>query len=194
MTTEIEFELTPQQFAAMGYPQLNPGDLLTVTLDAGVLLPDPAADAWFTVRKEPFPALYKSVPGGMAVFSGQIQQAEVGWAGESESAALLIDCGFPLRATCAPGEDGRLPYGTWETRYLTGFGRLYGIVEDDFATAVGKTVDLTIWGFRRLVLTPGDPLIGEWHESEVLPPAPFYYDRVLVKAHFQRETLHRLSR
>src|SRR5215203_2163524 len=110
MPNEIEFELPAQQFEAMGYPTLKQGDPLTVTLDAGVLLPDPAADAWFTVRKEPYPTLFKVVTPGLAIFSGQIKQAEMSWAADNETAALLVDCGFPLRITCAPGADGRLPY------------------------------------------------------------------------------------
>ncbi|RIK39105.1 MAG: hypothetical protein DCC55_19105 [Chloroflexi bacterium] len=192
MTTEIEFELPAIQYELMGYPGLKQGESLTVTLDAGVLLPDPAADGWFAVRKEPFPPLFKRVGPALYVFAGQIEQAELNNEAGEESAVLLVDCGLPLRVTCAPGEDGRLPYGTWETRSFTGFGRLHGLIEDDFATGIGKTIDVTIWGFQRLVLTPGDPVIGEWHTMDVLPPAPYRYDRVLIQARRHRDILHRL--
>ena len=38
-STEIEFELSAQQFALMGYPQLSQGQTLTVQLETGVLDP-----------------------------------------------------------------------------------------------------------------------------------------------------------
>jgi hypothetical protein len=100
---------------------------------------------------------------------------------------LLVTCGaIPIRLTCAPQADGRLPYGAWETRYLTGYGRLQGIVEDDFATAVGTTVDVIIWGFQRLILTPGDPVIGEWRATDLLTPTPYLYDRLFITARLHR--------
>ncbi|MCL4859912.1 MAG: hypothetical protein KJZ93_10925 [Caldilineaceae bacterium] len=188
---EIEFELSSEQYEQMGFPGLKQGESLTVTLDMGVLLPDPAADGWFAVRKEPWAPLLRRVGPAMYVFAGQIQQADITKEDGEESAVLLVDCGLPLRMTCAPLADGRLPYGAWESRYLTGYGRLQGIVEDDFATAVGKTVDVLLWSFRRLVLTPGDPVIGEWRESDALLPSPYRYDRVLLVARPHRNVLHR---
>jgi hypothetical protein len=189
MINEIEFELSAEQYERMGYPGLQQGESLTVTLDADYLLPDPAADAWFAVRKEPWPALFKPVAPATYIFAGQIKQAEIGYEGGEQSAVLLVDCGLPLRVTCGSQADGRLPEGVWETRYLTGYGRVLGIVEDDFASAVGQTIDVTVWSIRRLVLTPGDPVIGEWRISESLPPVPYRYDRVLITARRHRSVL-----
>ena len=45
---------------------------------------------------------------------------------------------------------------------------------------------VTIWGFQRLVLQPGDPLFGQWHESTELLPLPLHYDRVVVVARVHR--------
>jgi hypothetical protein len=184
--TEIEFELSAEQYERMGYPGLQQGESLTVTLDAGVLLPDPAVEGWFTVRKEPWSPLLKRVAPATYVFAGEIKAAEISDDEGEQSAVLLVDCGLPLRVTCGPQPNGRLPEGTWETRSLTGYGRLYGIVEDDFATDIGKTVDVIVWGVQRLILTPGDPVIGEWHASESLPPTPYRYDRVLITARLHR--------
>jgi hypothetical protein len=190
MPTDIEFELSAQQYELMGYPSLQQGESLTLTLDAGVLLPDPAADNWFAVQPDRLPALFKPVGPATYVFAGQIKQADIINEEGEETAVVLVDCGgLPVRVTCAAQADGRLPYGTWETRYLTGYARLQGLVEDDFATPVGQTVDVILWGFKRLVLTPGDPVIGEWHTMDVLPSAPYLYDRVLVMARLHPSTL-----
>ena len=88
-----------------------------------------------------------------------------------------------LRVTCAPQVDDRLPYGTWETRYLTGVGRVQGLVEDEFKTAIGHPTSVTVWGFRRLSLMPGDPLFGQWHDSAALLPLPLHYDRTVSYTH-----------
>jgi hypothetical protein len=186
-TSEIEFELSAQQFERMGYPGLKQGESLTLMLDAGVLLPDPGADSWFAVQKDRLPPLFKQVGAATYVFSGQIKAADISKENGEESAVVLVDCGgIPLLVTCAPQEDGTLPYGTWETRYLTGYSRIQGVVEDDFATPIGQTIGVIVWGFRRLILTPGDPVIGEWYEMDVLPSTPYLYDRVLVTAHLHR--------
>ncbi len=187
---EIEFELPAEQYQRMGYPGLQQGESLTVTLDAGILLPDPAAESWYAVQKAPLVPLFKCVAPATYVFAGQIQQAELFKDAGEETAILLVDCGaVALRVTCAAQEDGRLPEGTWETRYLTGIGRLQAIVEDDFATAIGKTVDVIVWSFRRLVLTPGDPVIGEWRSTDILPPTPYHYDRVVLTCRLHRASL-----
>jgi hypothetical protein len=124
------------------------------------------------------------------LFCGQIQQADLSKVDGEETAALSVNCaGVPLRAFCASGEGGRLPFGVWATRYLTGYGRLQGIVEDEFATPVGETVDVIIWGFHRLVLTPGDPVAGEWYATDVLPATPYLYDRVFITARLHRPLL-----
>jgi len=183
-STEIEFELPALQHEHMGYPGLKQGEPLTIILDAGVLLPDAAADNWFTVQKEPLPARFIQVAPATYAFTGQIQEADILKDENGESASVLVLCGdIPLRVTCAPQADGRLPYGTWETRYLTGYAHLQGIVEEEFNTAIGKPIGVTIWRFRRLVLTPGDAVFGEWRTTEELPSAPYLYDRVLVTAH-----------
>ena len=59
--TEIEFELPALQYQRMGYPGLKQGEPLTVILDGGVLLPDPGADSWFAVQKEPPAPRFKQV-------------------------------------------------------------------------------------------------------------------------------------
>ena len=97
MAFEIEFELPAEQYALLGYPGLKQGESLTVTLDAGVLLPDPAAESWFTVRKEPFAAFLQRVGPAQYVFSGPIKQAEIQKDADVETATLLLDCGVPLR-------------------------------------------------------------------------------------------------
>jgi hypothetical protein len=185
--TEIEFELSPQQFALMGYPFLRQGQPLDVQLQTSELLPEPGADAWFAVRQEPVSPQLIQVGRGLYAFAGQIKQAEIIKDEGLETAALIVQCGeAPVRLMCAPQPDGTLPYGTWETRYVTGTGRLYGLVEEDFAVGVGERIGVTIWGFHRLLLTPGDPAFGQWHESSELPPTPYQYDRVLVTARIHR--------
>ncbi len=187
---EIEFELSADQYASMGYPGLRQGQALSLVLDAGVLIPDPVADSWYTVRPEPLSPQLTRVGPALYAFAGQIVDADLlKDESRSESAVVLVDCGVvPVRAMCAPREeDGRLPWGTWETRYLTGFGRLQGLVEEDYGTAVGRSFGVTIWGFRRLVLAPGDPLFAQWHETDALPPMPFRYDRIFVTARVHRE-------
>ena len=50
---QIEFELSAEQFALMGFPRLQQGLPLSAVLDGGVLLPEPGPDPWYTVQKEP---------------------------------------------------------------------------------------------------------------------------------------------
>lgn len=210
--TPIEFELSAEQFARMGYPRLRQGEPLSVVLDAGVLLPnDPSADAWFTVQQEPLPTRFEQVWRAAYAFTGQIEEADIlgglfEWNEASASddaereaalseavdseqtATLLVNCsGVPLRVTCAPNEDGRLPFGTWESRHLTGVGRLHGIVDDAFESSISQPVGVTLWSFRRLMLTPGDPFFGQWHESSELLDTPFHYDRVVIEARLHRK-------
>ncbi len=188
--TEIEFELPALQYERMNYPGLKPGDALTVILDAGVLLPDSAATSWFAVQQEPLPTCFKQVGPAFYAFTGQIKEADIIKEGGEASATLLVMCGdVPLRVTCAPQEDGQLPYGTWETRYLTGYAPIQGIVEEAFTTSIGQPIDVTIWNFRRLVLTPGDAVFGEWHETDQLTPTTYLYDRVLVTARLHRSKI-----
>lgn len=172
----------------MGCPDLSQGQPMSLVLDAGVLLPDPAADSWFTVQQEPLPTHCIHVGPAQYAFSGQIREAEILRDEGEEMAILLVDCGgVPLRMTCAPGEDGRLPFGTWETRFLAGVGRLQGIVEEDFSSVLGKNIGATLWSFRRLILTPGDPLFGQWRDTSNLPATPFRFDRVLIQARLHRQ-------
>lgn len=186
-SAEIEFELSAQQHAQIGFPALRQGEPLSVVLDAGVLLPDVAAESWFTVQPEALPARFVSTGPATYAFAGQITEAELVTQDGEQTAVLLVNCGVVhLRVTCAPQADGRLPYGTWETRYLSGVGRVHGVVEEAFKTAIGRPTDCTIWGFRRLVLAPGDPLFGQWHESVELAPLPLHYDRVIVVARVHR--------
>jgi hypothetical protein len=184
---EIEFELSANQYAQIGFPGLKQGEPVTVVLDAGVLLPDVAAESWFTVQPEPLPAQFVRIGPATYAFAGQITAAEIVTEADEQTAVLSVDCGVvQLRVTCAPLPDGRLPYGTWETRYLSGVGRVQGLLEDEFKTAIGHATGVTIWGFRRLVLQPGDPLFGQWHESTELLPLPLHYDRVVVVARVHR--------
>ncbi len=186
----IEFELSAEQFAMMGYPLLRQGEPLDVILDCGILLPDTVSAGWYAVQREELPtALVRTGRAGYA-FSGQINVADITNEDDIETATVTVDCnGVSLRATCAPQDDGRLPYGLWETRYLTGLCRLQGIVHDAFAVPVGETIGVTIWSFKRLILTPGDPNFGVWHESEELLPTPFSYDKVLLDARIHRSNL-----
>ena len=45
--------------------------------------------------------------------------------------------------------------------------------------------------FVMMALTPGDPVLGQWHASDVLPPTPYQYDRIVVTARLQRTIMHR---
>jgi hypothetical protein len=184
---EIEFELTADQYEVMNYPGLRQGQPLSLLLDGGSLFPDPITFTWYAVRPEPLvPQCVRTGPGQYAL-AGQIREAEIGKVDGQERAVLLVDCGgVPVRVTCLPQDDGTLPWGTWETRWLTGHTLLAGIVEDDFASGIGEMVGVTIWHFRRLVLTPGDPHFGEWVEADELLPLPFGYDRILVTARVHR--------
>lgn len=187
---EIEFELSAYQYEQMGYAGLRQGEPLSVVLDAGVLLPDVSAESWFLVQKEAIPAQFVRIAPATYAFAGQIVEAELLQEDDEQTAVLLVNCGLVhLRVTCAPQDDGRLPYGTWETRYLTGVGRVQGLVEEEFKTAIGQPTNLTIWGFRRLILAPGDPLFGQWHESAELLPLPLHYDRVVVTARLHRNRI-----
>src|SRR5215216_4849672 len=164
--TEIEFELSPQQFELMGYPHLRQGQPLDVQLQTGELTPEPGADAWYAVRQEALSPQLIQVGRGLYAFAGQIEQADIIRDEGFETAALVVQCGVaPVRLLCGPQADGVLPYGAWETRYVTGTGRLYGVVEEDFTVGVGERIGVTIWGFHRLVLAPADPAFGQWHES-----------------------------
>ncbi len=187
---EIEFELPADQYALMEYPGLRQGEPLTVLLDAGILLPDALAFTWYAVQPEPLPpALVRTGPGQYA-FQGQITAAEIGTEQGVQSAVLQVDCGeVPLRVTCAAQDDGMLPWGTWETRWLAGHGLLTGLVEDSFAAGIGTMVGVTVWQFQRLVRTPGDPHFGRWIESDVLLPVPFHHDRIVVAARLHRRAL-----
>jgi hypothetical protein len=187
---EIEFELPADQYELMGYRGLQQGESLSVVLDAGVLLPDPAAESWFAVRPEPLEAKFVQIGPAAYAFGGQIVEADLFKSEGAETGVVLVKCGDAvIRVTCAPQEDGMLPWGTWETRYLAGVGRIQGIVEEDFQSGVGRPQGVTIWRFRRLVLTPGDPLFGQWHETIELLPSPFRYDRIFVTARVHRDRL-----
>ena len=179
---EIEFELPAFQHKVSGYATIRQGEPLTVTLESDILLPDPAASSWFVVQKEPLPAHFVRIAPATYAFSGQISAAELEKEEGEERATLLVQCGeIPLRVTCAADESGRLPFGTWETRFLTGVSRVHGLVEDDFRTAIGESIDVTLWNVRRLVLTPGDAVFGQWHETDRLMPTPYEYDRVVLE-------------
>lgn len=188
---EIEFELTAEQFALMGYPALREGQPLEVQLDGGVLLPDPAAFAWYHVQPEPLQGCMQRVAPAQYALAGEIRAADRSKAGEGaaaqESAVLLVECdGLPVRVTCAPLSDGTLPWGTWETRRLAGYAILTGMAEEEVATPIGQTIGVTLWRFARLVLTPGDPNFGQWFESSELVSAPLRNDRVIVTARVHR--------
>jgi len=189
-TIDLEFELSARQYQLMGYPALRQGEALTLELETGVLLPDREADGWFTVQKAVVPPQLVRVGPATYAFAGQIVAAELDKVDGNESAVLLVDCGVvKLRVTCGPGEDGRLPYGTWETRSLIGLSRLHGVIESDFVTAIGESIGMTIWAIRRLVLTPGDPVFGQWHETDVMVATPFAYDRLLIAGQLHTNVL-----
>lgn len=187
---EVEFELSAQQYERMNFPGLQQGRPLAAILDAGVLLPDLAASSWFTVQPERLPPAFVQVGRGAYAFTGRIVEADIVDDEDFQSATVWLNCGVVhVRATCAPNEDGRLPYGTWETRTLTGVARLQGIVEDEFLSPIGSPTGMTVWGIRRLLLSPGDPNFGQWYESEDLLPAPFRHDRIVVTARVHRSIL-----
>jgi hypothetical protein len=185
--TEIQFDLSPQQFAMMEYPHLRQGQSLDVQLQTGELLPEPGSEGWYAVRPEPLSPQLHVVGRSLCAFAGQIALADIVKDEDFETAALVVQCGVaPIRVMCAPQEDGTLPYGTWETRYVSGIGRLYGLAEEDFSVGVGERIGVTIWTFHRLILTPGDAAFGQWHESTELLPTPYEYDRLVVTAHIHR--------
>lgn len=184
--TEIEFDLSPVQFALMGYPRLQQGHTLTLQLESRVLAPD-GDEFWYHVQAEELAPQLVRVGRGLYAFAGQIQEAYINKSDGYESAVLLVQCGeIPLRLHCGPQPDGRLPYGTWETRYVTGYSTVAGVVEESFEIPIGKQVTVTLWSFRRLVLAPGDAKFGEWHESDDLLPVPYQFDRVVVTARVHR--------
>lgn len=186
---EIEFELSAEQYGLLGYGGLQQGQSLTLTLDGGILLPDPAASFWFAVQPDPLPKVFRAIGPAIYAFSGQIDEADIEY-GREQLAYLSVDCGdLFLRVTCAPGDDGQLPYGTWETRHIAGVAAVQGLLEENFEIGVGRNQDVTLWHFRRLILRPGDANFGGWHESVELPPAPFQYDRVYVTARLHRRTI-----
>jgi hypothetical protein len=188
--TEIEFELSAQQFEVAGFPALRQGQPLTLILDGGVLLPDPAAFACYAVRAEPLEPRFARVGPGLYAFAGQIAAADIFKADGEQTAVLAVECGsVPLRVTCAAQVGGLLPFGTWETRFISGICPVQGILEDDFSAPVGEPVSVTVWHFRRLILRPGDAAFGEWHETDALLPQPIVHDRVYAVARIHRRTV-----
>lgn len=185
---EVEFELSAEQHQLLGAVELAQGHPLELTFETAVLLPEPSAESWFTVQQEPLAPQFTRISPATYAFSGQIQEAEIIKEGDEEMAFLLVTCGnVPLRVICGPADDGRLPWGTWETRYLTGLGRIQGVLEDNFATGIGVTVGATVWNVSRLVLSPGDPNFGEWYETDALPPSPYKYDKIFITTHLHRQ-------
>ena len=179
---QIEFELSAEQFALMGFPKLQQGLPLTAVLDGGVLLPQPGPDPWYAVQQEPLTPRFTQIGPALYAFAGQIVEADIQY-GSNQMAVIVVDCGIvTLRVACAPNDDGVLPEGTWETRYAAGFAPVQAIVEESFSSPVGRTVDLSMWGFRRLLLSPNDSAFGTWHPSSEIPPAPFTSDRLLIQA------------
>lgn len=188
--TEIEFELPADQFELMGFPHLQQGQSLDVQLETALLMPEPGGDGWYAVQKEPLAAQLVQVGRAFYAFAGQITEAELSDDDGVQSAALIVACGaVALRVICGPQDDGTLPYGTWETRYVAGYARICGVVEEDFLHSVGKRQGITIWQVRRLVLAPGDPNFGQWHEAVELLPSPFTYDRVVITARVHRSAI-----
>lgn len=187
---EIEFELTKAQYERMGYPRLEQGQPLSLVLDVGVLLPEPGVGDWYEVQEAPLPDRFEEVGRAQYAFTGKILEAEHFMEQDEQTGVVLVECaGVPLRVTCGPGADGRLPFGTWEGRTFTGVGTLVATVEDDYTTVIGGTVGVTLWNFRRLSLLPGDPFFGHWHETSELLTSPFTHDRVLVTARLHRKGL-----
>ena len=184
---QIEFELSAEQFSLMGFPRLQQGLPLSAVLDGGVLLPEPGPDPWYAVQKEPLTSRFTQIGPALYAFAGQIVEADIQY-GSTQMAVVVVDCGFvTLRVACAPNSDGVLPEGTWETRYAAGFAPVQAIVEESFTSPVGRTVDVSMWEFRRLLLSPDDSAFGTWHTSSEIPPAPFTRDRLLIQARVHRQ-------
>ncbi len=189
--TEIEFELPAEQFELISFPNLQQGQFMTVQLETDVVSPDWALPSWYAVQKEHVEPRFVHVGPSQYAFAGQISDANIMDIEGGASALLIVQCGdIPLRVLCAPKEDGQLPYGTWETRHISGLSRISAIIEDDYMSPVGEQVDVTIWSFRRLVLRPGDAQFGRWHESTELVPTPYRHDRVLVTARVHRKPIY----
>lgn len=185
---EIEFELSSEQHELLGPVALEQGHPLELTFETSILLPDTQAENWFAVQPERVNPQFVRISPGTYAFAGQIQEAEIVKAEDGEMAFLLVSCGnVPLRVVCGPGEDGRLPWGTWETRYITGISRIHGLLEDTFATGIGVTIGATVWSITRLVLTPGDAHFGEWYESESLTPSPYSHDKIFITSRLHRQ-------
>ncbi len=62
-------------------------------------------------------------------------------------------------------------------------------LEEDYQAGVGRPIGVTVWSFRRLVLTPGDTLFGQWHTATAWLPQPYRYDRGSVTARVHRSGL-----
>ncbi len=104
---EIEFELSALQYELMGYPGLTQGQSLTLTLDAGVLLPESTADSWFTVQQAALPLQLQHVGPAQYAFAGQIVAAELFKQDGADTGVVVVNCGAaPVRVTCGPREDG----------------------------------------------------------------------------------------
>ncbi len=126
---EVEFELSAEQHQLLGAVELAQGHPLELTFETAVLLPEPSTESWFAVQQEPLTPQFTRISPATYAFSGQIQEAEIIKEAGEEMAFLLVTCGnVPLRVICGPADDGRLPWGTWETRYLTGISRIHGVL------------------------------------------------------------------
>ncbi|MEM7130868.1 MAG: hypothetical protein AAF702_31395 [Chloroflexota bacterium] len=187
---DVEFELSTEQFSLMGAVNLQQGHSLDLTLETSVLLPEPAGESWFAVQAEALSSKFVRISPGTYAFSGQIQEAELVKEDGQEIGFLLVHCeNVPLRVIVGPDDEGRLPWGTWETRYLTGISRIFGIVEDNFSTSIGRTIGATVWQISRLILNPGDPLFGQWHESADLPLSTYSHDKIFVMTRLHRQEI-----
>jgi hypothetical protein len=192
--TELEFELTAYQQELAEFPSIVQGQPLTVILDGGILLPDAGALAWYSVTADALPARFVRTGPATYAFCGKIVEADLAKEGQGveaiESAVLLVECaGVPLRVTCAAQADGMLPFGTWETRTISGHAHITGVLEDDFASGIGETIGVSAWTFKRLILKPGDLHFGQWRESDSLLPTPLGPDRMFVTAKMHRRTV-----
>lgn len=187
---EVEFELSATQHEKLGPVTLSQGQPIELTLETSVLLPDPSSESWFTVQPDPITPRFERVSPGTYAFSGKIQDAEIENEDGDQIAFLLVACSnVQFRVICGPGADGRLPWGTWESRYLTGVSRLHGLIEDDYATSIGHTFGATIWQVSRLILTPGDLLFGQWHHGSELTAAPYSYDKIFITSRLHKGTI-----
>ena len=132
----------------MDYPHLRQGQSLDVQIETGVLLPDAGSEGWYAVQKEPLEPQLHQVARASYAFAGQIDQAELSKDEDGMASATLHGALWRRAAAGAVCAGGRWTTARWHMgdALSGGLGRLHGLVEENFSTAVGTRIGVRSCG------------------------------------------------